>query len=637
MLEFASISTKGGCVLWSYKPTLSSLHNSTELLNSLIGDVLVEGRGASNKEYNFKNNYTVAYALDNANDLLTVIVAQKSIFPMLGYIDDILQQVPTAFRKSFKKYLDSLKSDCADVEVESTSVDQNLATHFRTFDDTFDAILKKNVGRAETRKKVPPKMKKFDEGAKAQRLREKALELAVETIKDADDGTGKPISVEQARADFLAARRGGKKSPKARSPIPSGGECPIGDGVSSLAAPKTKEKRNWDGGVGNKKGPKLSELDRSTQLTDKQMQKVQEEEVEKLLEGVDIEGGADISFIGEGLDQEDSSDEDEASPTSKGFFSNFFDGITGNKEITKDVLNGALNQYREHLVDKNVANDVATELCTGIEESLIGTKMSTLKGVKKIVKDSLQASLSRILSSNRRIDIIRDIELANTGAGGGGQRPYVIAFCGVNGVGKSTNLAKVCYWLLHNNLTVTIAACDTFRAGAVEQLRVHQSALRQTIKDPSQIELFDQGYGKDAAGVASDAIKQASAMCRNVVLVDTAGRMQNNVPLMRSLAKLVNVNKPDLLLFVGEALVGNEAVDQLSKFNEALTDFSPTETPRLIDGMILTKFDTIDDKVGAAVSMTYTTGKPVIFVGTGQTYRDLKKLDIPTIVSTLLT
>eukprot|EP01027_Heterolobosea_sp_BB2_P001503 GEZU01002276.1.p2 GENE.GEZU01002276.1~~GEZU01002276.1.p2 ORF type:complete len:217 (-),score=84.01 GEZU01002276.1:1147-1797(-) len=209
------------------------------------------------------------------------------------------------------------------------------------------------------------------------------------------------------------------------------------------------------------------------------------------------------------------------------------------------------------------------------------------------------------------------------------RRPYTIVFVGVNGVGKSTNLSKVCYWLLQNNLKVMIAACDTFRSGAVEQLNVHARNLN--------VPLFQRGYGKDAASIAKEAINTAKNEKIDVVLIDTAGRMQDNEPLMRSLAKLINVNKPDLILFVGEALVGNDGVDQLVKFNQALMDMTPAgETPRLIDGTVLTKFDTIDDKVGAAISMVYTTGQPIVFVGTGQSYTDLRRLNVQTVIKALL-
>ena len=111
--------------------------------------------------------------------------------------------------------------------------------------------------------------------------------------------------------------------------------------------------------------------------------------------------------------------------------------------------------------------------------------------------------------------------------------------------------------------------------------------------------------------------------------------MQNNKPLMVALSKLVSTNQPDLVLFVGEALVGNDGVDQLQMFNQALADSSTTTNPHLIDGMVLTKFDTVDDKVGAALSMSYKTGQPVVFVGTGQKYTSLKKLNIKTVVKAL--
>jgi signal recognition particle receptor subunit alpha len=176
--------------------------------------------------------------------------------------------------------------------------------------------------------------------------------------------------------------------------------------------------------------------------------------------------------------------------------------------------------------------------------------------------------LTNILSPKRRVDILRDALGAKAK-----KKPYVITFCGVNGVGKSTNLAKICYWLLSNGLGVCIAACDTFRAGAVEQLRTHQrklNAAQEASGNDARIVLYEVGYGKDPAGIARDAIAFAAKEGHDVVLVDTAGRMQDNTPLMAALAKLVSVNNPDLVLFVGEALVGNEAVDQLSKFNQAL-------------------------------------------------------------------
>merc|ERR1712060_328238 len=151
------------------------------------------------------------------------------------------------------------------------------------------------------------------------------------------------------------------------------------------------------------------------------------------------------------------------------------------------------------------------------------------------------------------------------------------------------------------------------------------------------IPLYEQGYEKDPAGVAKAALAAAAKQAVDVVLIDTAGRMQDNEPLMRALAKLVNTNETDLVLFVGEALVGNDAVDQLSKFNARLSDLSSDKRRKqAIDGLVLTKFDTIDDKVGAALSLVYTSGAPIIFVGCGQTYTDLRRLNVKEVVDSLL-
>ncbi|VDP93433.1 unnamed protein product [Echinostoma caproni] len=155
---------------------------------------------------------------------------------------------------------------------------------------------------------------------------------------------------------------------------------------------------------------------------------------------------------------------------------------------------------------------------------------------------------------------------------------------------------QIAFWLIEKNFRVLIAACDTFRSGAVEQLRTHVHKLNY---------IHPQGYGRDAASIARSAINYARDRHLDVVLVDTAGRMQDNEPLMRALASLIHLNQPDLVLFVGEALVGNEAVDQLVKFNQSLADHSHASKPRTIDGIVLTKFDTIDDKVSESHSKRF--------------------------------
>ncbi|KAJ9092020.1 hypothetical protein QFC21_007000 [Naganishia friedmannii] len=337
--------------------------------------------------------------------------------------------------------------------------------------------------------------------------------------------------------------------------------------------------------------------------------------------------------------------------------SSLFSRFTGTKILSKQDLEPVLAEMEKHLMSKNVAKDIAEKICEGVGAALVGKKVGGMASIKSEVNAALSSTITQILTSKSSTDILLDIKRKASRPQTDAtalREPYIMTFIGVNGVGKSTNLSKVCFWLLQNELRVLIAACDTFRSGAVEQLRVHVrnlGLLGQELgrandgSDLPRVELYERGYGKDAAGIAKDAIAYAKEHQFEVVLVDTAGRMQDNEPLMRALAKLVAVNSPDKIIFVGEALVGNEAVDQLSKFDRALRDFTSSVSTgnsgtkgkaRGIDGMILTKFDTIDDKVGAALSMTYITGQPILFVGCGQTYTDLRHLKVNHIVQALL-
>jgi len=310
---------------------------------------------------------------------------------------------------------------------------------------------------------------------------------------------------------------------------------------------------------------------------------------------------------------------------------NFFGGISlGGKELTREDIEPVVLKFKKHLELKNVALEITEKLCESVTESLVGKKIGTFEGVSSAVKKSLMDSMTRILTPSRSIDLIRDVAAHRKAHP---DIPFSLVFMGCNGVGKSTNLAKIGSYLRKSGFSVMFAACDTFRSGAVEQLKVHSKRLG--------IELYEEGYGRDDTGIAQDALAVAQKKGVDVVLIDTAGRMQDKEPLMRAISKLVNTVQPNLVLFVGEALVGNEAVDQLTKFNQALLNAGTAfvragAKPRLIDGIVLTKFDTVDDKVGSAVSMVYTTGVPIVFIGTGQHYTDLKKLNVSSVVNTLL-
>jgi len=184
-----------------------------------------------------------------------------------------------------------------------------------------------------------------------------------------------------------------------------------------------------------------------------------------------------------------------------------------------------------------------------------------------------------------------------------GKKPFVIMFIGVNGSGKTLSIGKIATMLKKQGYSSVMAAGDTFRAGAIEQLAIHAENVG--------VKVIKHGPGADPAAVAFDAIDHAKAKHKDVVLLDTAGRMQTNINLMDEMAKIKRVAKPDLIIFVGDALAGNDAVEQAKRFNEVVG----------IDGVILTKVDT-DAKGGSALSVAYTIGKPLLFIGVGQEYED---------------
>ena len=315
--------------------------------------------------------------------------------------------------------------------------------------------------------------------------------------------------------------------------------------------------------------------------------------------------------------------ENQHKPT--GIFSKFTSALKnyiGNKVLTKQDLKPVMDELINLLMEKNVAKEIAENLCESVQKGLLGVKTNSFTTITTTVKEALKDSIAKILTPKEELDILRNALSAKKRG-----EPYKIVFIGVNGVGKSTNLAKVGYMLMNNGLKISIAACDNFRSGAIEQLKTHANALK--------CHLFEKGYKDDPAYIAKEAIEEAKKEGYDCVLIDTAGRMQDNEPLMKSLAKLVDINQPDAILFVGEALTGNDSVDQLIKFNQSLIDNSKKDNPRTIDGILLTKFDTVDDKVGAALTMVYTTGKPIVYVGTGQKYINLKKLNVNNVLNAL--
>lgn len=294
-----------------------------------------------------------------------------------------------------------------------------------------------------------------------------------------------------------------------------------------------------------------------------------------------------------------------ASSTSSGLGAfSFFRNIVGGKVLTKADLEKPMASMLDHLVKKNVAREAAVQVCDSVEKSLIGQKTGSFQSIEVTVKASIESALRKILTPTNSLDLLREIQTRRSG-----RRPYVISIVGVNGVGKSTNLSKICFFLLQNKLKVLVAACDTFRSGAVEQLRVHVRNLKElTEREGGVVELYEKGYGKDAANIAKDAVAHAETEEYDVVLIDTAGRRHNDQRLMSSLEKFAKFANPDKILMVGEALVGTDSVLQARNFNAAFGN------ARSLDGFIISKCDTVGDMVSdpSLLSAPHSRNKPLI-------------------------
>jgi len=260
------------------------------------------------------------------------------------------------------------------------------------------------------------------------------------------------------------------------------------------------------------------------------------------------------------------------------------------------------------LLESDVALPVAEEIVKDVKQDLIGAKKKIGADTGQLAEDALRKALLSLLSKNR-LDFDEYVQKA--------QKPVKILFVGVNGTGKTTSIAKVARYLMDHGYSVVLAAGDTFRAGAIEQLEVHGNNLG--------LKVVKHKTGGDPAAVIFDAIEYARAHNKDVVLADTAGRLHTNINLMDQMRKIVRVTKPDLLIFVDEAIAGNDAVERARLFNESVP----------IGGSILTKTDA-DAKGGSAISIAYITGKPVLFLGVGQTYPDLVKFEPAWLVDRLM-
>jgi len=281
-------------------------------------------------------------------------------------------------------------------------------------------------------------------------------------------------------------------------------------------------------------------------------------------------------------------------------------------ELKPENLRPLLSDFKMNLVENDVAFPVAELVCNEMEKRLDKVQVKRLGDRKKIVEKNLREVLLETMQTNTKIDLLKAIQEKRKAG-----EPYVIVFVGINGTGKTTTIAKVCRFLNKKGYSVVIACSDTYRAGSIEQLEEHAKRLGT--------KMIKHAYGADPAAVAYDTISHAKAHGINVVLIDTAGRMQTNQNLMNELAKIKRVVNPDLTILTVDSLIGNDAVMQAEEFNKCVG----------IDATILTKVDA-DVKGGSALSVTHVTQKPILFIGTGQKYDDLEEFDPERFVQMIL-
>ena len=270
-------------------------------------------------------------------------------------------------------------------------------------------------------------------------------------------------------------------------------------------------------------------------------------------------------------------------------------------ELKSENLRPILSEFKMSLAENNVALPVAERICDEMERRLDGVQVKRLEDRKGIVEKNLREVLLEIMLTNNRIDLLKAVEEKREKS-----EPFVIAFVGINGTGKTTTVAKVARFLNKKGFSVVLGCSDTYRAGSIEQLEEHSKRLG--------IRMVKHKYGADPAAVAYDTIEHAKAHAINVVLIDTAGRMQTNQNLMNELAKVKRVVNPDLTILTVDSLTGNDAVMQAEEFHKSVG----------VDATILTKVDA-DIKGGSALSVTYVTKKPILFIGVGQRYDDLEE------------
>eukprot|EP00878_Enallax_costatus_P008214 GHUV01008587.1.p1 GENE.GHUV01008587.1~~GHUV01008587.1.p1 ORF type:complete len:579 (+),score=230.88 GHUV01008587.1:233-1969(+) len=543
MLDYFAIFTKGGALLWTLHLTTALKSNPIEALNALIRTCLLEER-SSDSVFTFAPktgaSQSLKWTFHNGLGLVFVAVYQKTL--SLLYVDELLQRVKDAF-------------------IEEYTPGSYAYSHFN---DKFAKILRDCESRADTARRAAAQPKAVAPAA----AKAATIKAGAQNGKPSN-GKLTPQRRSSSEGDSDGGHSSGSSGTAAAAGASSSAEHSAGSDEEGAANGDSTAEAGFDmsklkavsrkalGGPPGRRHAAAAAARRAAEEKEKEKvvaksasQKGKKEgrvwtglgrKTEEDVGRIDYTEGAPAEANGSGMaavelgasrmeeeepEYEEEFDDEEfkagakangdAAPAKRGLLGSFMSklalSVVGSNALTAADLAPALEDMKRKLMERNVAEEIAGQVVDSVAHSLEGQKLSSFTGVSQFVRKAFEEALSGILNK-RQVDVLHDIKRSKARG-----KPYVIVFCGVNGVGKSTNLAKIAYWLGQQGFKVQLAACDTFRAGAVEQLKTHAARL--------QVPLYERGYEKDPAKVAAEAIRVAERDGRDVVLVDTAGRMQ---------------------------------------------------------------------------------------------------------------
>ncbi|TYT63842.1 signal recognition particle-docking protein FtsY [Natrialba swarupiae] len=434
-------------------------------------------------------------------------------------------------------------------------------------------------------------------------FRKDAEEAAEENVEDVDEDSLEDVdedSLEDVDEDELEGKSEGETD------VPED-ELPADETGSDTGTAPTADTPAGEGSTTDAESGAVLEADADRREADAPgLESDSARETDAIDAAVGEPDTADAAEADEPVEDDDSNEDDANGST--GFGRKAKSLVKGKFVIEEDDLEGPLQELELALLSSDVEMGVAEEILDNIRDELVGETRTFTTSTGDVVEDALRDAIYDVISVGQ-FDFDERIAVEDT--------PVTIVFTGVNGVGKTTSIAKLSRYFEQRGYSTVMANGDTYRAGANEQIQEHADTL--------ETKCISHEQGGDPAAVLYDAVEYAEANDIDVVLGDTAGRLHTDEGLMDQLEKIDRVVDPDMTLFVDEAVAGQDAVNRAREFDEAAE----------IDGAVLTKADA-DSNGGAAISVAHVTGKPILFLGVGQGYDDLERFDPDEMVDRLL-